>query len=90
MENQHSSPEKFKYQEYFDKLSAPCPPEDFAARETIAFRWVFEDMDDADNFLPQYFKNPNYTIAKQKVQCQALGLSFFISELQAKTRFRAC
>ena len=60
---------------------------EFEARETIAFRWVFEDMVHKDNFLSQYFKNPNYTIAGHKIQCQALGLSFFITETQAKARF---
>ncbi|HFA48227.1 MAG TPA: hypothetical protein ENJ95_04325 [Bacteroidetes bacterium] len=88
MENQHSSPEKFKYQQYFDKLSAPCPPEGFAARETIAFRWVFEDMNDADNFLPQYIKQPQrFAPKKDSEKCSGLGLSFFDSQTHAQARF---
>ena len=85
MEN---SPEKFKYQQYFDKLRTPCPPEDFAARETIAFRWVFEDMNDGRNFLPQYIKNPKrFNEKPDHIKCQALGLSFYDSLENAKGQF---
>ena len=88
MENaQDDAFKKFRYREQMERLSVPCPPEDFAPRETIAFRWVFERMGDEQNFVPQYFKDPNYANASEKIQCQALGLSFFLAEHQARTRF---
>lgn len=70
-----------------DALAVPCPPDDFEGRETEAFRWVFEDMEDERNFVPQYFKNPRYAQAEDSVRCQALGLSFFVSEEYARERF---
>ncbi len=86
MENPHA--EKFKYQEYFDELIVPCPPEEFEAWETIAFRWVFEDMVHKDNFLPQYIKQPQrFVPQKDEVKCQALGLSLFKSQKEAQARF---
>ena len=88
MKNPHDEPaQKFRYREYMEPLSVPCPPDDYEPRETIAFRWVFERMDDEQNFVPQFFKNPNYANASEKIQCQALGLSFFLAEHQARTRF---
>jgi len=87
MENAYLDPPRFRYKEQMEQLSVPCPPEDFMPRETVAFRWVFERLDDPQNFVPQFFKNPNYANASEKTQCQALGLSFFLAEKQARTRF---
>ncbi len=78
---------KFRYQESMNNLSISCPPSECEPRETIAFRWVFEHIEDEKNFLPQFFKNPNYANAREDVQCQSLGLSCFVSEQQARQKF---
>ena len=89
MENAHDKPAKiFCYQEEMNRLSVACPPADFAVRETVAFRWVFEPIDDEQNFLPQYFKNPDrFNEKEDKVKCQALGLSLFNSAADAQRQF---
>ncbi len=79
---------EFRYREQMERLSIPCPPEDFAPRETVAFRWVFEEMGDEQNFVPQYFKNPDrFNEKEDKLKCQALGLSLFDSAVHAIKQF---
>lgn len=81
-------PKKFKYQEKMSNLETQCPPEKCQERETIAYRWVFEQIEDKNNFLPQYLKKPDrFTFKKDKQKCIALGLSFFDTEENAKKRF---
>ena len=36
----------FKHQEYIDKLSTQCPPQDYEPKEMLAFRFVFEPNDE--------------------------------------------
>ena len=58
------------------------------AGETIAFRWVFGEMDDERNFLPQYIKQPRRFVSQiEESKCQALGLSLFNSQEEAQARF---
>ncbi len=89
MENtEDDAPKKFRYLEFMERLSVPCPPEDFAPRETVAFRWVFEEMKDGENFVPEYLKHPKrFRLKEDPVKCQALGLSFFDDETKARTQF---
>ncbi len=84
-----NTPKKFQYQEILDGLKTPCPPADFEARETLAYRWVFDTMDDPMNFVPQYVKKPKrFTLKTDSTKCLALGLSFFTSEENARLRFQ--
>lgn len=70
------------------QLTVPCPPDDFKRRETIAFRWVFEDMGDEMNFLPQFFKDRGRFILKPDTEkCIAMGLSMFDSKQNAQSQF---
>jgi hypothetical protein len=78
----------FKYQTYFEKLSTPCPPTEFTAQNRKAFRWIFDEIDDSDNFKPVYFKNPKRFNDKSDEEiCMAIGLSFFESLATAEKRF---
>lgn len=79
---------EFKYQNTFDELAlSSCPPQSYEAKENNLFRWIYE-KGHADNFLPQYFKNPTRFISKaDKEKCSSLGLSFFDSQEQAQARF---
>ncbi len=79
---------KFKYLEIMDTPEVPCPPKNFEAREPIAFRWVFDAIEDEQNFVPQYFKNSaRFQSSPPEVKCQSIGLSFFSSEQDARSRF---
>ena len=79
----------FKYQEIMDSLAVDCPSDEFFQKETIAYRWVFDDMEDEQNFLPQYFKNPpRFQKSPPEIVCQAVGLSFFSTEENANQRFQ--
>ena len=80
---------EFKYQKWFDELKVPCPPEEYLEKETIAFRWVFEDLDDERNFIPQFLKKPErFQNSPLKAKCRAFGLSMFDSEESALASFR--
>ena len=80
--------QEFKYSEIMDTLELPCPPENFEKKETVAFRWVFDTIENELNFLPQYFKNPQrFQNKPSALKCQSVGLSFFDSEESARKRF---
>ncbi len=89
MKNPPDEPaKKFRYWELMEPLSVPCPPDDFEPRETIAYRWVFEEMEEAENFLPEYLKHPKrFKLKDDPVKCQALGLSLFDDETSAFAQF---
>ena len=54
----------------------------------MSFRWVFEYMNDGQNFVPQFFKNPDrFNEMEDKFKCQALGLSLFDTAAHAKREF---
>jgi len=79
---------KLKYEEIINEFQLNCPPKEFIAKETKAYRWVLDKMEDSSNFLPQYFKNPpRFENKPQVVKCKSLGLSFFSTENQARIRF---
>lgn len=79
----------FKYQTELDRLSVKCPPETCQPIKVSAFRWVFDDMSDARNFLPVYFQNPQRFFGKREAEkCLAMGLSMFDSLENAETRFQ--
>lgn len=80
---------KLKYQKIISKLRLQCPSEEFEPKETKAFRWVLDEIENELNFLPQYFKNPaRFENKPPNVKCKSLGLSFFSSEEKARIRFK--
>jgi hypothetical protein len=78
----------FKYQTYFEKLSTLCPPKNYIAENKIAFRWIFDDIKNDENFKPVYFKNPKrFNEKSDEERCIAMGLSFFETLETAEHRF---
>lgn len=78
----------FKYQTYFEELKQSCPPKDYMPDNRIAFRWIFEEIEDEDNFKPVFFKNPKrFNEKSDEERCMAMGLSFFKDLEQATHRF---
>lgn len=77
-----------KYQTEMCKI-ANCPPSNGIEEQQIAYRFVFDPIDEK-SFIPQGVKNPSRvdnTLEKRK--CSTLALSFFISEESAKDKFYA-
>jgi len=70
-----------------DELTIKCPAEDFVEKETIAYRWVFDELNDVRNFMPQFLKQPKrFNHKPPKMVCQSLGLSFFKTEEKARKK----
>lgn len=74
---------EFKYQSYFDKNSLTnCPPETYKSIDSNAYRYVFEDIRNENNFKPVYLISPlriNST-DDMRLKCLGFGLSL-IAEL---------
>ena len=68
-----------------------CPPPHYERREMgEVYRWVFADMADHRNFMPQYQRDPaRFEHHTDQTRCLALALSFFDSSASAINRFRA-
>lgn len=82
--------QEYKYQNEI-KSSKICDLSGFSEQERIAFRWVFEDVNDGRNFIPRPFLNPKTSIDN----CKVWGLSLFdtkdngvnrMSKLKAKSK----
>ncbi|MFK7979311.1 MAG: hypothetical protein AB8G86_04985 [Saprospiraceae bacterium] len=79
---------EFKFSEIISILETDCPPKEFEQKETKAFRWVFEAMENELNFSPQYLKKPaRFQKQPPDIKCKAVGLSFFSTEENARMRF---
>jgi len=79
---------RLQNQKIIDTLTIKCPGEDFMERETIAYRWVFDDLEDEKNFMPQFLKQPKrFNNKPPKMICQSLGLSLYKKEKQARKKF---
>jgi hypothetical protein len=78
----------FQFAEDFKKLTIQCPPSQYKPENRVAYRWVFDEINDPENFKPVYYKDPIRALKfSEEAQCQSLALSFFASEEQAKDRF---
>jgi hypothetical protein len=78
----------FQFAEDFKKLTVQCPPSHYKPHNRIAYRWVFDDINDPENFKPVYYKDPIRALKfSDEIKCQSLALSLFASEEQAKDRF---
>lgn len=79
---------KFKYAPDHDKLETTCPPKKFKKKNIEAYRWVFDDIENPNNFIPVLFMNPKRFIKKGDIEkCQAMSLSMFDSLENSKKRF---
>lgn len=67
----------FKYHEYL-KGFPDCPPSSYKRKDVVAYRFVFEDLDE-NSFLPALVKKPKRVLINDSdsVRCQAHGLSLF-------------
>lgn len=76
-----------KYQKEIDEN--PSDFTGFQERELESFRWVFEDINDARNFLPIYIldeKRKNDDISNKSYKCIGYALSLFSSKKAAVQR----
>ena len=85
---------RYHYQNDYDKLTVDCPPKSYKNKDIIAFRWVFEPMEDERNFQSQYEKhmqNPKppkrYNDMSDVGKCEAMALSMFNTLENARKRF---
>ena len=80
---------KFKYQEELRQLNVPCPPDDYIATTVdLVYRWVFEEIEDERNFLPQFHRKPQRFLHKEDIdKCKGMGLSLFDNLEGAAQRF---
>ena len=69
---------EFYYEEHHKKLSIECPPKSYKQEETDAYRWVFDDIENKDNFISQYEKNPKRYNSKSDLgSCNGMSLSMY-------------
>jgi len=82
----------FKYQrDYINLLPEICPPENYVPfNNEVAYRWVFDEITNPENFVPQYHKNPKrFNNWSDKEKCKAMALSMFNTLENATNRFNA-
>jgi hypothetical protein len=83
---------RFKYHSYISQLSN-CPPFNFKPQERRSFRFVFEDLDHKNNFLPVLLIKPERINSPQfsndEAKCSGYGLSFFNTLESAQKRYLA-
>jgi len=80
----------FKYAEKIVDLGLEdCPPSTYKSSTFLAFRYIFEDLEHANNFLPIGIIAPaRLNEFKNHVQkCQAFGLSFFADKEMARANY---
>jgi hypothetical protein len=79
---------EFQYTDEFKKLASQCPPAMYSTKNIVIFRWVFEDIKDARNFLPLPYRNPKRFLNLDDVtKCQSFSLSLYDTEHNAKQQF---
>jgi hypothetical protein len=79
----------FKYKVELENISTDlsCIDSSYVESERTAFRWVFEDINHTDNFLPRALI-PHPLQEHQKTQCNGWSLSFFQTLVEAENRLR--
>lgn len=70
---------EYKFQKDFDQLAVLCPPQTYHSKAiTPVYRWVFDELEDERNFLPQYHRKPQRFLNKEDIdKCKAMALSLF-------------
>ena len=76
---------RFKYAKQLNNLQ-DCPPADYTSKQLLAFRFVFDNIDHENNFLPILLKNPRRKLSDD-AKCEGYGLSFFNSLENARNRY---
>jgi len=80
--------EKLKYSEELEGLYEICPPENYQSKNITAFRWVYDDINDDENFKPLAKRNPQRLLSlEDKMKCKSYSLSMFNSKDTAVKRF---
>jgi hypothetical protein len=84
---------RYKYQ-YFIEDFRNCPPNDWGAKNIDAFRFVFENLDDHRNFIPNSARNPTRDNSPKYKddsygKCCGYALSFYDSLENAKKGYQA-
>ena len=79
---------RFKYHSYLNQLP-DCPPSSYERKSITAFRFVFEDLDHIQNFLPVLLKNPKRRLRGDAEKCKGYGLSFFDTLENVKRKYVA-
>lgn len=82
---------RFKYYLYINQLP-DCPPCRYEPQNRQAFRFVFEDFDHSNNFLPVLLINPKRinspSFRDNNARCSGYALSFFNTLENAVRRYR--
>jgi len=77
---------KFKYQKQIESIpnypSSACKPMNIEA-----FRFVFEDMNHINNFLPVLLIKPMRRLPTYSARCSGYALSFFTTLEKARSRY---
>ncbi len=76
----------FKYQKQIENIPN-CPPPACRPVNTQAFRFVFEDTNHRNNFLPVLLISPKRQLSKNTEKCSGYALSFFNSLEKARSRY---
>lgn len=63
-----------------------CPPTCRSA-SIVSYRFVFEEIDHQNNFLPVLLINPKRRLTEASEKCSGYALSFFCSKEKAKRRY---
>ena len=89
---------ELKYKHLFDELAIDtvCPPVETKQIESVAFRWVYDPLNHALNFLPNYefdkannnigIYSPGFFTSDRK--CLRCSMSLFTTVEAAKINFR--
>jgi hypothetical protein len=78
----------FKYQSYHDQIDCDCPPlEKYLPTNATCFRWVHDDIEHTNNFLPPMFTGVEKEITDCATYCGNLALSFFSTMEKAEKRY---
>ena len=54
----------YQFLEDFKKLSVKCPPINYKAKNMTVYRWVFDDINDENNFKPRWYILPDVELEK--------------------------
>ena len=80
---------KYYYEEKIQELNPDCPPNHYSGKNKICFRWVFEKIENEDNFKAQADKNPSIINSKDdKMKCDYYALSFHDNLENSRNAFR--
>ncbi|MEY4933932.1 MAG: hypothetical protein RIS64_291 [Bacteroidota bacterium] len=78
----------YQFLEDFKKLSVACPPKHYKPKKMTVYRWVFDDIEAEQNFIPVFYTNPKKYFGKTDIEkCRGLALSLFATQADAEERF---